>query len=677
MQQSSWLQSTIWVLGVVFILAVSEGTVAGAAERAGNGPETTERVPVVKIEEVVVSATKTPVPVSHLTSAVEVITGEDLERRQIKTVVDALRLGQGLAVFSSGGPGSRATVRIRGADSDQTLVLLDGAIMNSATFGDFNFSNLTLDNIEKIEILRGAQSMVWGSDAMGGVINITTKRGRGTPRASAFFEYGSFNSLREGGEFSGQHGPIDFSFAASRWDFTGFSSVNFRRGAMERDAFRNWQASTRLGLTLPMGGRLDFNYRWLNSDIDNDSQSKPGFDIFKAKSTRFQHVFSGRYKQPITEWWEQILTLSRQTQDIQTQNGTFRRNVVTGVVAPVFFGGTTDSTDTIANRIEWQHNFKVGDPLLLTFGYQFREQLAKSAGNFPFPTKIVSSHAGFAQAQLRLWDRVFATAGFRQDEYNLFKSATTWRVTGGYLHKETGTKVRGSYATGFRSPDVNELFFPGFGNPNLKPEKSQSMDVGIDQYLFKNTVNLSATYFWNRFRNLVQIDQNLALCGEDPFAPGSGIGASCPLNVGLAKTQGVEGGFNYLLVRNRPLLESLELRGQYTYTLTRDLIRGTRLSNWPAHQVSAVVSYQPIDPLRLNIEFRFVSRRFNDTRNQDRLDSFRVFNLSADYAVNKHVQVFTRVENLFDENYEEVLLRGTPVRSIYGGVRVSFDVGSS
>ncbi len=239
MQQSSWRHTILRILGAVLVLAVSQGTVAGAAQGAGNGPETTEPVPVVEVEEVVVSATKTPVPVTHLTSAVEVITEEDLKRLGFRTVDQALRHSQGLAVFSSGGPGTLTEVRIRGAKPDQTLVLIDGAIVNSATTGTYNFANLTTDNIERIEILRGPQSMLWGADAMGGVINIRTKKGQGAPRATAFFEYGSFLSIREGGTVSGQKGPVDFSASLSRWDYTGFSAINYRRGAAERDRFGN------------------------------------------------------------------------------------------------------------------------------------------------------------------------------------------------------------------------------------------------------------------------------------------------------------------------------------------------------------------------------------------------------------------------------------------------------
>ena len=266
------------------------------------GEESAVTEPVLETREVVISATKTPVPVTHLTSAVEVISGEDLARRRVKTVADALRLAQGLTVFSNGGPGTSTSVRIRGSNADQVLVLIDGAIMNSGTLGNFDFANLTTDNIDRIEILRGAQSMLWGADAMGGVINITSKKGTGALSASAFSEFGSFLSIREGGQASGKKGPVDFSAAISRWDYTGFSAVNYRRGASERDGFHNWQASTKVGIELPYEGRLDLNFRFLQGKSNFDGGFGNGFDILGAYTRSQQYVYSAAYQQPITNW---------------------------------------------------------------------------------------------------------------------------------------------------------------------------------------------------------------------------------------------------------------------------------------------------------------------------------------------------------------------------------------
>ena len=625
--------------------------------------------PVHTLDTIVVTDTKTPHPLSHSTSAVEVITQEDFQRRNDRTIVDALRLSQGVATFSTGGPGSTNTVRLRGGEASQTLVLIDGAIVNSATLGQFNFGTLTTDNIESVTVLRGAQSMLWGSDAIGGVVDIRTKRGEGAPKASIFSEYGSFNSIREGGRVSGKFGAVDFSAALSRWDAANFSAINYRRGASERDAFRNWQASSLFGVAGPADGRLELVFRWINNDIDLDNPTTFGngpFDVFKSKATSRQYILSSSYYQPMTDWWDQKITLAHARDRNITQAGTNQRSIVTGLEStPGNFNNSNIRTKS--NRIEWQSNFQVADPVLLTVGYQFREQLGKNQGTFS--ERILSSHAGFAQIQLNILDRFFATGGFRQDSHNAFGDSTTYRVTGGYFLKETGTKIRSSYATGFRAPDINELYFPGFGNPNLQAEKSQSLDLGVDQQFFDNRVKLSVGYFWNRFRQLIQTVFDPGLCPSPAFPFGF-----CAQNVGSAKSQGWEVNSQVVLVQELPYVKRLDLNGQYTYTITRDLNTGARLARWPVHQGSVTLTYQPIGPLSLTATFRYVGSRFNTTGNQQPLPDFHVINFSASYDITRHLQGYIRVDNILNRNYEEVRFFGTAVRSVFGGVRVQFDL---
>ena len=635
---------------------------------------------IVEAPDVVVSATKTPIPAKQVTSAVEVITGEEMQQRKIRTVAEVLRWAPGLAVFQSGGLGTTVDVRMRGGTPEQTLVLIDGAIVNSATLGSYNFANLTSDNIERIEILRGSQSMLWGSDAMGGVINITTKRGREKSNVSGFVEYGSFNTIREGGSLAGKKGPIDFSGSITRLDTAGFSAMSHRRGASERDGYHNWQGSVRLGADLPRDGRLEFSFRWLEGLVHFDGftfnpvtfASEPA-DVFGARSKSAQYIFAGNYTQPITDWWSQQLTLSRATENLVSDGGAVERSLVTGVTGPIGFPFRSQ-IGTTSNRIEWQHNIQVGTPLRLTAGYQFREQRGDNrdllTNTTVFENRSVSSHAGFGEAQLNLWDRVFGTAGIRQDEYNVFGSATTYRVTGGYLVKETGTKFRGSYATGFRAPTINQLFFPGFGNPNLQPEKSQAFDVAIEQTLPNDRGSISVGYFWTRYRNLILSVFDPAVCTE----PGSF--GFCAQNVGLARAEGVEVSTKLKLYRDGPWVKNLDLQIQYTYAATRDISSGsdTRLPKWPLHQISTILSYQPLESVRAHLEGRYVGERFGNTGNGNPTPSFVVWNLSASYDVTKSVQAYLRLDNIFNEKYEETLFFGTPIRSIFGGVRINYDL---
>ena len=664
MLSGRWSRSVLF--SVVIVLSSSIPWSSVLAE------DPVESEPVIETGEVVVSATKTPVSVSQVTSAVEVITEKDLTRRQIRTVADALRLSQGVTMFSNGGPGTNATVRMRGSNTDQVLVIIDGAIMNSATTGSFNFANLTTDNIERIEILRGAQSMLWGADAMAGVINIVTKKGTGAPSITTFSEYGSFSSIREGGQVTGRKGPVDISAALSRWDYTGFSGINYRRGASERDGFQNWQASTNVGIALPHDGRLDMSFRLLQGKVSLDSGTSPGFDVLGAFNDSQQFVYNASYQQPITDWWNQVLTLSRQADTLEYFGGTSKRNVTTGAVTSV--ASSRSETTTSANRLEWQHNFQISKPLLLSAGYQFREQQGKNinlvTGASTVSNHMVVSHAGFAQAQLNLWDRVFGTAGVRQDEYNVFGSATTYRATGGYFHQETGTKIRSSYGTAFRAPTINQLYYPGYGSSNLQPERGQSMDVGVDQYLFSNRATLSGGYFWNRFRDMIVTTTSVAACGV------TGVTAnSCAQNIGLVVTKGWEASVKYAVARDIPLVKSLDMQAQYTNTLTRNLSEspGNRVYRVPVDQWSLIVSYQPIDPVRVNLEGRYVGSRFDDTSNQNAMRAFDIWNLSATYDITSRLQTYVRAENIFDEKYEEIRFYGTMGRSIFGGLKMQYD----
>lgn len=640
---------------------------------------------VIEVPDVVVSATKTEIPISQVTSAIEVISGEELERKKIKTVIDGLRLAQGVFATSSGGPGTEATVKMRGAFARHTLVMIDGVIVNSPTTGAYDFANLTAENIDRIEILRGAQGMLYGSDAIGGVISIYTKKGTGAPRVGAFMEYGSFATFREGGSLSGAKGPFDFSVSASRWDTSSFSAINYRRGAFEGDGFHNTQVSAKVGAALPSDGRVEFNMRWYDSrtSFDGFADSGAPADVFGARSTNRNLILNGTYEQPLTTWWTTKLTLSQANERSLSNSGNAGFNLNTRQFISANSNSCFPNYDTcftpfatdleiLNRRLEWQNNFRVSDLLLLTAGYQLRREQGDSSGFFGAaqPAKAISSNAGFAQAQVNLWDRLFVTAGGRHDSYNNFEDATTYRVTGGYSVKETGTKFRGSYATGFKAPTMNDLFFQGFGNPNLKPEKSLSMDLGIEQSLFQDRLQLSAGYFWNRFQNLIQFASGGTLCPPGSFG-------FCPINVADAKTQGWEFGFK------AKILQGLELRGHYTYTLTRafdnslnPLGGDKRLPRWPVDQASVGFTYQPIDSLRLNLDYRFVGARNNNLSNasSQKLGVFNVVNVSASYDVTKNWQAYIRVDNLFNEKYEEITFFGTPTRSVFGGVRMNYDI---
>ena len=194
------------------------------------------------------------------------------------------------------------------------------------------------------------------------------------------------------------------------------------------------------------------------------------------------------------------------------------------------------------------------------------------------------------------------------------------------------------------------------------------MDVGIDQYLFNNRLTLSAGYFWNRYRDLIVAQQSATLCGVGPFGPNF-----CAQNIGLVVTKGFEASVKFTLAKDLPGIKSLDLQAQYTNTLSRNQQTGNRAPRTPVDQWSLILSYQPIEPLRVSLEGRYVGSRFNDVNNLQKLGAFDVWNLIANYDVAKWVQAYVRAENLFNEKYEEILNFGTPVRSVYAGVKVKYN----
>jgi vitamin B12 transporter len=202
----------------------------------------------------------------------------------------------------------------------------------------------------------------------------------------------------------------------------------------------------------------------------------------------------------------------------------------------------------------------------------------------------------------------------------------------------------------------------------LRPEKSQGLDVAIDQALFDDRIALSVGYFWTRYRDLILSVFDPVGCGFTPFG-------FCAQNVGLSRAEGVEASAKIRLVSDQPWVKSFDVQFQYTYTRTDNLSNmNTQLPRWPLNQWSIILSYQPIGGLRANLEGRFVGQRFNDVNNNESMPAFNVWNFSATYDVTKNIQAYMRVDNLFNEQYEEILFFGTPIRSVFGGVRLNYDI---
>lgn len=617
------------------------------------------------LEPIVVTATRTSVPMREVGSAMTIITAEDLAQRQRVPVLDILRGVPGLSVVQSGGFGQQTSVFLRGANSNHTLVLIDGVEANdpSNPSGFFDFSNLLADNIERIEILRGAQSTLYGSDAIGGVINIITKKGRGRPRATLRAEGGSFNTFKVTGGVSGGNELVNYSLTGSRFESDSISAADSRRGNSEEDGYRNTTLTSRLGLTLAPYFALDFTARYQDArtEIDGSTVDAMGHflpiddpnavldaqQLFTRGEGRLT-LFDGR--------WEQILGVSftrhhRNNKDRPDPNNPFP------------FPGSFEGEKF---KVAWRNNLRFFKGHLLTFGIATEEEsMEVDAPGGDLPEKTARTTGGYLQDQLDLWNRLFITGGVRFDGHSRFGLKLTGRVTAALVFDKLGTKFRGSYGTGFKAPSLSQLFDDRFNttlvngaklefsNKKLDPEESESWDIGIEQSLWDERLSLGVTYFNNEFTNLIQFQQ--VAVAPDKFQL---------INIAEAEASGWEAFMALTPV------EGLTLRGNYTQMQTKDKQTGEPLVRRPEHKAAFNANYHFLDKGNIHLQLLYVGSR-QDVGNV-RLSGYVLANLAASYDINDNFQLFARLNNFLDKHYQEVFGFGTPGISGFGGVQLSF-----
>mgnify|MGYP001581359448 CR=1 FL=1 len=595
-------------------------------------------LPEVQVGEVVITATKTETALKDVASSVTIIKEEDIDKKKAKTVAEVLKDVPGIDVVQTGGPGGLTSVFIRGGNSSHTLVLIDGVQVNSPTAGLFDFANLTTDNIERIEIVRGAQSTLYGSDAIGGVINIITKRGKGAPAVNLSVETGSFRSLRESIGVSGATQSSDYSVSVGRFDTDGFSEANEKNGNTEKDGYKNTTISSRLGWNSGSSGRLELLVHYSDAEKDVDDFDFTTFSpiddsnaVLKDRSLNL----STRYSRQISGWWKQNLQLSI---NIDEQEETDPDP------ADIF---NNFEIDTQRRLVEWQHQLYIGETAIITIGYEYEGQKGEVKDSFD---RTITNSALYVQDQHQVSDAFSQAVGVRADYNNRFGNEITYKAEAAYRIKESGTRLRAAYGTGFHGPTLNDLYFPGFGNPDLKPETSESIEGGIEQTFLSDRLGLQATYFYNRFEDLIIFDSTTFL----------------PENIGEATSKGAEIGLQI-----RPF-KAVILNTNYTLTDTENRENDKELPRRARKKANAMLSINPIASLNIDLELRYTGKRFDDTSNINELDPYTLVNIAGRFDVTKGVQVFTRVENLFDKEYEEVLGFGTAGFSAFGGVKIRF-----
>lgn len=629
---------------------------------AQNNVEKPDSLKSYELSEVVVTATKTSTPIYQLANSVSLIDSAQIKNSNKNNVYELLQTQTGVSISQQGAPGAFTQIYLRGADPSQTQVLIDGVNMNMANdpSNTFDFANLSTDNIDRIEIIRGPQSTLYGSNALAGVINIITKKGSGEQKFFITSEAGSYNTFKGSIGTSGGMGKLNYSLNYSRFSTDGFSSADKKFGNIEKDGTENYTISSRIGYRFANNLNFDFIGRFTKANTDFDQTG----GAFGDDPTYKYNLEEGAYRIEGN--------LSLMDGKLKQKFGiSFSRNLR----KYKFYVSANNASESNSNydgkriKFDWQSNFQINSDNLVVLGIETENEIASSYYYYKdsygpyeskFPEKSARTTGIFSEYQLNIDKRFFASAGIRFDKHENLGSAVTFRIAPAYIIWKTGTKIKATFGTGFKAPSLFYLFDPAYGNPDLSPEKSRGWDAGIEQYLFNYKLTAGITYFKNTFTDLFGFDSNFKT-----------------LNVNKSETKGFE-----IFLDAKPTSD-LSISANYTFTESKNLSPGSADENLsllrrPKHKAAISTDYKITNSIRAGIEAIFVGNRGDkdfSTYPATRivLKNYTLLNLSASYKLSELFRFFGRVVNLLNSDYEEVYGYGTAGRSGYIGLKINFE----
>lgn len=634
------VRSTFLIFNFSAGLFISNFTFSSASAQAKEASQELEKYKKAPPVTAIVSATRREIAPEKSTRFVTVITREEIERSGKVYVIDLLRGQPGVSVVQSGPNGRTVSAFVRGTNANHTIIMVDGVQINSPTTGAADLADLTLENvipaqnIDRIEILRGPQSTLYGSDALSGVVNIITKPG-GEPgiHGNGRFEYGTHETFYEAGGLSGQWKRFAFSGSGARLD---------TEGPGENDDFEDTRGFGHGKINVTENSDLDIAFHYYNAlaGIDDGSFRQ---DPNRWNKTR-QQVLNTKYNFSLADWWQQYVQYS------------FFHDMLFSVDPRD--PGTTQAEsrfklDTDRHTFEYQSNIYLGEMDVLTVGYEFEHG---RSNNKTFD-KIVRNHGWFLQNELTLWEIWTLIGGIRLDHHELFGTEASPLFSSGLWIAKTRTKLKGSFGKGFRSPSFNELFFPNFGNPALLPEKNWGWDAGFEQFYWDKKGSFSAAYFHNSIENLIQSVR----VGSFLFQAH---------NVARARTQGVE-----LEHKIRPW-ENLTLYTNYTYTDAVDKETHKRLTRRPWHQGKVGLTYD-IWRFHLHSDWVLVGDRQDVSGSatrppREKNPGYTRLDFMVSFDVTDSFQVYGRVENALNDHYDEVIGFDNPSTRFFVGTKAEF-----
>jgi len=610
-------------------------------------------------ETVVVTATKSPQPIEVTGSSISIVTAADLRNVQTIAVDDALETTPGLTVVRNGGPGQPASIGLRGALAGQTLVLIDGIRINdpSVTDGEALMADVLANAIDRIEVLRGPQSTLYGSDAIGGVVDIITERGGAnafTPSAEA--EGGSFDTYHLNLAARGTVDRVDYGAAMNLFHTNGISAADARDGNPETDGYGNFGAAGNVRWHVSDSVSLDLRSYYTDARVDFDGYPPPNY-TFQDTAQYGRNALLASYAGLNLALMDGRLN-NRIAVTLTHSN---RKTFDPSVGGEDFFARGSDT------RVEYQGTFDLDPANQIVFGAEHERTGLATESIYDYPLVPTKGHATrdgvYAQWQSLLFGALTLTGGARHDHDAEFGGHNSVKLAAALPLGDWGTVLRGNYGDGFKAPTLYELY-SAYSNPvaALQPETAHGWEAGIDQSLPGGRARASLTWFDRRTSEEI-----------DFFSCYGVVSAACAAraaqggyyyNVGRARAQGFEATLSATLT------DALTLSGNYTIMSATDETANAPLPRRPHAMANADLTYRQ-DDWSVGASVLYVGRRFDGADRSGPLPSHTTANLYASIAVTDGWQVFGRIENAFDARYEPVLGYGAPGRAFYLGVRTA------
>jgi len=622
-----------------------EADVAGAA--GANG-----------VAELVVTATRTAQPIEKVGQSVTVLTASAIEASQATLVTELLSQTPGVSYTRNGGPGTSTSLNIRGAEGQHTVVLIDGVKLNdpSSTQGGFNSGNLLIGDIARIEVLRGAQSTLWGSQAVGGVVNIVTADPTVPFASSVEAEGGARKTgyLRAGA--GGSSDKVTWRLAGGYYTTDGFSAYKF---GQEKDGYQNTGLSGRVRVAL--AENVSAEVRSVYSKGKND------FDGFNVDSPEFGRteelvVYTGLNLALLDGRWNNRLGYGYTDTDRENINPA-------RPAAPVTFDAAGKN-----KRFEYQGVFAISDIWTATFGAESETARMRTRSpsvarpNPAFSTGRVGVDSLYGQLQVEPAKGLTLTAGLRYEDHDTYGSHTLGQVAAAWALNNGDTVLRASFGQGFRAPGLYELYSE-YGNLTLSPEEFDSWDAGVEQRFFAGRLRASATWFHREADNEIRFfscasGSTTALCN-----PNGAFRFGYYDNVQKTKAQGLE------LIGEAKPMAGLTITGNYTYTDAESASgpsKGKQLTRRPKTMGNLSAAYRWPVGLTTTAAVRYVGKTYNNDLNTQVVNGYTLVDLRASYPIRESLEIFGRVENVFDKDYQTVLNYGAPGRGAFVGLRARF-----